>query len=167
MTCLCALPLVLQVWAHAAHMAPISRQQSTGKVCWCGRRWWWGGGPATGTDVPVKQVELATTRHPLGMLIKVKVLNICGNLHSPRPPPPFNSASCRQILRFPPQRPGMRRRRWVDARVYLVVREVIFRSCDLSACDGCCHSHRRGSAFSCLPPRCSFSRSQTLYNCVS
>lgn len=32
--------------------------------------------------MPVKRVELAPTRHPLGMLIKAKVLHICGNLHS-------------------------------------------------------------------------------------
>lgn len=39
------------------------------------------GGAATGTDVPVERVELTPTRHPLGMLIKAKVLNICGNSH--------------------------------------------------------------------------------------
>lgn len=30
-----------------------------------------------GTDMPAEQAELAPTRHPLGMLIKVKVVNIC------------------------------------------------------------------------------------------
>lgn len=68
-------------------MAPISRQRSAGKVL----RQQAVGGPATGTDVPVKQVELAPTRDPLGMLIKAKVLNICGNLRSPPPHTPPSS----------------------------------------------------------------------------
>lgn len=38
---------------------------------------------AAGTSVQVKRVELAPTRHPLGSIIKTKVLNICEQLSHP------------------------------------------------------------------------------------
>lgn len=71
----------------------------------------WEGGPARGTDVPVKRVELAPTRHPLGMLIKAKVLHICGNLHSFFFSASLTSASSQQILHFILRRLGMGCRR--------------------------------------------------------
>lgn len=110
------------------------------------------GGPATGTDVPVKRVELAPTRHPLGMLIKAKVLHICGNLHSFFFSASLTSASSQQILHFILCRLGIWCWRRGEVGGGLLLFEKLFLGHVIrQPATRCCHSYCCSTFFFRLP----------------